>query len=89
MLYFTRRPLKNPALVVFCLILAVSPCSAVLTSPFFFDVSLLTSVLSPVPLWLRLACFLSKTIHSVGICLTYSRRWSEYPPGSLFLPILE
>ena len=55
MLYFTRRPLKNPALVVFCLILAVSPCSAILTSPFFFDVSLLTSVLSPVPLWLRLA----------------------------------
>ena len=53
--YFTRRPLKNPALVVFCLILAVSPCSAVLTSPFVFDVSLLTSALSPVPLWLRLA----------------------------------
>jgi len=53
--YFTRRPLKNPALVVFCFILAVSPCSAVFTSPFFFDVSLLTSVLSPVPLWLRLA----------------------------------
>jgi hypothetical protein len=26
--YFTRRPLKNPAFVVFCLILAVSPCSA-------------------------------------------------------------
>src|SRR5882757_5079037 len=26
--YFTRRPLKNPALVVFCLMLAVSPCSA-------------------------------------------------------------
>src|SRR5450755_3375500 len=53
--YFTRRPLKKPALVVFCLILAVSPCSAVLTSSFVFDVSLLTSALSPVPLWLRLA----------------------------------
>jgi hypothetical protein len=26
--YFTRRPLKDPALVVFCLMLAVSPCSA-------------------------------------------------------------
>jgi hypothetical protein len=25
--YFTRLPLKNPALVVFCLMLAVSPCS--------------------------------------------------------------
>jgi hypothetical protein len=53
--YFTRLPLKNPALVVFCLILAVSPCSAVFSSPFVFDVSLLTSALSPVPLWLRLA----------------------------------
>ena len=27
--YFTRRPLKKPALVVFCLMFAVSPCSAV------------------------------------------------------------
>src|SRR6476646_8621015 len=35
--------------------LAVSPCSAVFTSPFFFDVSLRASVSSPVPLWLRLA----------------------------------
>jgi hypothetical protein len=26
--YLTRRPLKNPALVVFCFMLAVSPCSA-------------------------------------------------------------
>jgi hypothetical protein len=26
--HFTRRPLKKPALVVFCLMLAVSPCSA-------------------------------------------------------------
>jgi len=34
--YFTRRPLKKPAFVVFCLILAVSPCSAVFTSAFVF-----------------------------------------------------
>ena len=26
--YFTRRPLKKPAFVVFCLMLAVSTCSA-------------------------------------------------------------
>jgi hypothetical protein len=31
--YFTRRPLKKPALVVFCLMLAVSPCSAALCTP--------------------------------------------------------
>lgn len=53
--YFTRRPLKKPAFVVFSFMLAVSPCSAVLTSPFFFDVSLDTSALSPGPLLLRLA----------------------------------
>jgi hypothetical protein len=40
--YFTRRPLKKPALVVFCLTLAVSPCSAVLTSPLFPGESLFT-----------------------------------------------
>jgi hypothetical protein len=34
--YFTRRPLKKPAFVVFCLILAVSPCSAIFTSAFVF-----------------------------------------------------
>ena len=28
-IYFTLRPLKKPAFVVFCLMLAVSPCSAV------------------------------------------------------------
>jgi hypothetical protein len=53
--YFTRRPLKNPALVVFCLMLAVSPCSAVFTSPFTFATSLFTSEWSPVPLLLRFA----------------------------------
>ena len=52
--YFTRRPLKKPAFVVFYLILAVSPCSAIFTSA-FFAMSLLTSALSPVPLWLRFA----------------------------------
>jgi hypothetical protein len=53
--YFTRRPLKNPAFVVFCLMLAVSPCSAVLFTFFADDVSFLTSGSPPVPLWLRLA----------------------------------
>src|ERR1700736_1153724 len=53
--YFTRRPLKNPAFVVFCLMLAVSPCSAVLSTFFANDVSFLTSDSPPGPLGLRLA----------------------------------
>src|ERR1700692_2702874 len=48
--YLTRLPLKKPALIVFCLTLAVSPCSAVFTSACVFEVSLLASALSPVPL---------------------------------------
>jgi len=35
--YLTRRPLKDPALVVFLLMSAVSPCSVVFTSRFVFD----------------------------------------------------
>jgi hypothetical protein len=47
--------LKKPALVVFCLMLAVSPCSAILTSALWVAVSLFTLRSSPVPFGLRLA----------------------------------
>jgi hypothetical protein len=53
--YFTRRPLKNPAFVVFCLMLAVSPCSSVLSTFLVNDVSFFTSDSPPGPFGLRLA----------------------------------
>src|ERR1700730_7585821 len=54
LIHFTRRPLKNPAFVVFCLMFAVSPCSAEFCiSSWPFEVSLLILASSPVPLLLR------------------------------------
>src|ERR1035437_3692881 len=54
-LYLTLRPWKKPLLVVFCLIFAVSPCSAVLISACVVAASFETSDLSPGPFGLRLA----------------------------------
>jgi hypothetical protein len=53
--YFTRRPWKNPAFVVFCFMFAVSPSSATFFTLFLGDVSVLTSGVPPTPFWVRLA----------------------------------
>ena len=54
--YFTLRPLKKPAFVVFCLIFAVSPCSSVFCVwSFLCDVSFAASAFCGTPLLLRFA----------------------------------
>src|ERR1700722_8551317 len=53
--HLTRRPWKNPLLVVFCLMLAVSPCSATFCGSECFAALGAGSASSPGPLVPRLA----------------------------------